>query len=83
MSPAGLLLMTIAIVIVCVIAITVIPDLIRKKDFSDQVSGKKPCRRFRKGRENYDAKVQENSQITIDRELLKNRSVQNLLGPKN
>ena len=83
MSPAGLLLITIAIVIVCVIAITVIPDLIRKKDFSDQISGKKPCRRFRKGRENYDAPFLEDPQITIDRELLKNKSAQNLLGPKS
>ena len=60
-----------------------IADVIRKKDFKDQVSGKKPERRISsKKKISYDKPVEEDSQITIDREVLRTRSGQNLLGPK-
>ena len=60
-----------------------IADVIRKKDFKDQVSGKKPERKINsKKRISYDKPVEEDSQITIDREVLRTRSGQNLLGPK-
>jgi len=60
-----------------------IADVIRKKDFKDQVSGKKPERKMNsKKKISYDKPVEEDSQITIDREVLRTRSGQNLLGPK-
>jgi len=60
-----------------------IADVIRKKDFKDQVSGKKPERKINsKKKISYDKPVEEDSQITIDREVLRTRSGQNLLGPK-
>lgn len=60
-----------------------IADVIRKKDFKDQVSGKKPERKISsKKKISYDKPVEEDSQITIDREVLRTRSGQNLLGPK-
>lgn len=60
-----------------------IADVIRKKDFKDQVSGKKPERKMdSKKKISYDKPVEEDSQITIDREVLRTRSGQNLLGPK-
>ena len=60
-----------------------IADVIRKKDFKDQVSGKKPERKINSRKKiSYDKPVEEDSQITIDREVLRTRSGQNLLGPK-
>ena len=60
-----------------------IADVIRKKDFKDQVSGKKPVRKMnRKRKISYDQPVEEDPQVTIDREVLRSRSGQNVLGPK-
>ena len=60
-----------------------IADVIRKKDFKDQVSGKKAERKINSRKKiSYDKPVEEDSQITIDREVLRTRSGQNLLGPK-
>ena len=60
-----------------------IADVIRKKDFKDQVSGKKRERKINsKKKISYDKPIEEDSQITIDREVLRTRSGQNLLGPK-
>ena len=60
-----------------------IADVIRKKDFKDQVSGKKPERKMNsKKKISYDKPVEEDYQITIDREVLRTRSGQKLLGPK-
>ena len=60
-----------------------IADVIRKKDFKDQVSGKKPERKINSRKKiSYDKPVEEDSQITIEREVLRTRSGQNLLGPK-
>lgn len=60
-----------------------IADVIRKKDFIDQVSGKKPERKMnRKRKISYDQPVEEIPQVTIDREVLRTRSGQNVLGPK-
>ena len=58
-------------------------DAIRKKDFKDQISGKKPERKItEEQRCSYDKKEAENSGISIDREILRTRGGQNLLGPK-
>ena len=60
-----------------------IADVIRKKDFKDQVSGKKPERKMnRKKKISYDKPIEEDVQVTIDREVLRTRSGQNVLGPK-
>ena len=62
---------------------TFIVEAIRKKDFGDQVSGKKPEHKLGKNQKiSYDKPAQENSQITIDREILRTKSGQNILGPK-
>jgi hypothetical protein len=69
--------------IILAVAITLVVDAIRKKDFKDQVSGKKPERKFNeKQKWSYDKKEAENSQISIDREILRTKSGQNLMGPK-
>lgn len=69
--------------IILIVAITLVVDAIRKKDFKDQVSGKKPERKFNeKQKWSYDKKEAENSQISIDREILRTKSGQNLMGPK-
>ncbi|MFH5836861.1 hypothetical protein ACHAL6_12385 [Proteiniclasticum sp. C24MP] len=60
-----------------------IADVVRKKDYKDQVSGKKPERKINsKKKISYDKPVEEDVQITIDREVLRTRSGQNVLGPK-
>lgn len=69
--------------IILVIAITLGVDAIRKKDFKDQISGKKPEKEFNEKQKcSYDKKEAEDSQISIDREILRTRGGQNLLGPK-
>ena len=69
--------------IILAVAITLVVDAIRKKDFKDQVSGKKPERKFNeKQKWSYDKKEAENSQVSIDREILRTKSGQNLMGPK-
>ena len=47
MNTAYLLLAVTAIVIVCVTGIALIGDYIREKDFEDQITGKKPCRKMK------------------------------------
>jgi aspartokinase-like uncharacterized kinase len=69
--------------IVVIISGVIIADIIRKKDFKDQISGKKPERKMNiKKKISYDSPIQENVQTTIDREVLRSRSAQNVLGPK-
>lgn len=77
------LLLTLGILLgVCILG-SLLLSWIRKKDFADQVSGKKPERRADpKTKIRYDRPQQENSQITIDREILRTKSGQNLLGPR-
>lgn len=69
-------------VVAVVILGVVVADLIRKKDFIDQVSGKKPERINSKKKISYDALVQEDPQVTMEREVLRSRSAQYVLGPK-
>ncbi len=61
-----------------------VPHLIRMKDFRDQAKGKKAERKLSEDQKiSYDPKPKpEDLQTAIDREVLKTRSAQNLLGPK-
>ena len=73
------LLVFLAIFIVAVIVVSAI----RRKDFRDQVTGKKPERKADPNQKvSYDKPSHENSQISIDREVLRTKSGQNLLGPR-
>ncbi|MDD5849865.1 MAG: hypothetical protein PUE64_11145 [Firmicutes bacterium] len=77
------LFLTLGILLGISILSSLVLSWIRKKDFADQVSGKKPERKADpKTRISYDRPQQENSQIAIDREILRTRGGQNLLGPK-
>lgn len=83
MDGRSLLIIMLVGIIAAVIAVVLITDAIRKKDFKDQVSGKKPERKADNSmKESYDKAPVENSQISIDREVLRTKSGQNLLGPK-
>ncbi len=83
MSGTQLLILILVLVVAGVIAITIAVEAIRKKDFWDQVSGKKPEHKLGENQAiSYDEPAKENSQITVDREVLRTKSGQNLLGPK-
>lgn len=78
-------MVTLIIVLAAVIAISVAASLIingiRKKDFNDQVSGKKPERKASKNHKiSYDKPQAENPQIGADREGMRMKSGQNLTG---
>lgn len=78
-----LLILILILIVAGVIGGTFIVEAIRKKDLGDQVSGKKPEHKLGKNQKiSYDKPAQENSQITIDREILRTKSGQNILGPK-
>lgn len=83
MSGTQLLILILVLLVVGVVAITITVDAIQKKDFRDQVSGKKPEHKAGQNQKiSYDKPMQENSQITVDREVLRTKGGQNLLGPK-
>ena len=83
MDGSRLLILILILIVAGVIGGTFIVEAIRKKDFGDQVSGKKPEHKLGKSQKiSYDKPAQENSQITIDREILRTKSGQNILGPK-
>ncbi|MCI2049514.1 MAG: hypothetical protein LKJ76_07325 [Lachnospiraceae bacterium] len=78
-----ILIFGLAGLIILGVAITLVVDTIRKKDFKDQLSGRKPERKVHEKQEwSYDKKEAENPQISIDREILRTRGGQNLMGPK-
>lgn len=68
-------------VIAISIAVSLIVRAVRRKDFQDQVSGKKPERKA-DGRQkiSYDKPQAENPQIAADREGLRMKSGQNISG---
>lgn len=71
------------LIIAGVVGVTFAVDAIRKKDFQDQVSGRKPEHQPGKHKKvSYYKPTQENSQITVDWEILRTKGGQNLLGPK-
>lgn len=83
MDGRSLLILILVIIVVAGVAIALIRDAIQKKDFRDQITGKKPERTLDDGdRISYDAPPRESSRIAIDRELLRTKSGQDLLGPK-
>lgn len=83
MSGTKLLLLILALIVVGVIAVTFTVEAIRKKDYWDQVSGKKPEHKPGKNQKiSYDKSAQENSQISVGREVLRTKGGQNLFGPK-
>lgn len=83
MDGRQLLILILVLIIAGVIMITIAVEAIRKKDFRDQVSGKKPEHKpLNKQKFSYDKPKQENPQIAVDREVLRTKSGQNLLGPK-
>ena len=83
MDGSRLLILILILIVAGVIGGTFIVEAIRKKDFGDQVSGKKPEHKLVKNQKiSYDKPAQENSQITIDRDILRTKSGQNILGPK-
>ena len=83
MDGSRLLILILILIVAGVIGGTFIVEAIRKKDFGDQVSGKKTEHKLGKNQKiSYDKPAQENSQITIDREILRTKSGQNILGPK-
>ena len=68
MDGSRLLILILILIVAGVIGGTFIVEAIRKKDFGDQVSGKKPEHKLGKNQKiSYDKPAQENSQITIDR----------------
>lgn len=76
---------TLIIVLIAVIAVSIAASLIvnaiHKKDFNDQVSGKKPERKVSaKHKISYDKPQAENPQIGADREGLRMKGGQNLTG---
>lgn len=74
LGPRGVCYFIVAVIVV---------SAIRRKDFRDQVTGKKPERKADPNQKvSYDKPSHENSQISIDREVLRTKSGQNLLGPK-
>ena len=77
MDGSRLLILILILIVAGVIGGAFIVEAIRKNDFGDQVSGMKPEQKI-----SYDKPAQENSQITIDREILRTKSGQNILGPK-
>ena len=83
MDGSRLLILILILIVAGVIGGTFIVEAIRKKDFGDQVSGKKPEHKLgNKQKFSYDKPEHENSQIAVDREILRTKSGQNLLGPK-
>lgn len=83
MNGTQLLILVLVLIAAGVIGVTFTVDAIRKKDFRDQVSGKKPENHPGKYQKStYDRPAHENSQISIDREILRTKGGQNLLGPK-
>ncbi len=61
------------------IAFSLIGDLLRKKDFKDQVEGRKPERKAKKNMKySYDKPQQEDPYITAGREGMKMKSGQNM-----
>ena len=75
------------VLLIAVVGIGVVAGLIaeglRRKNFKDQVNGKKPIRAMDKDvKISYDKPSQEDPRITADREVLKTRSYQNLMEPK-
>ena len=83
MNNEQILFFILGLILAAVIIGTIVIGAIRKKDFNDQVSGKKPERKVKgEGRVSYDKPTKENSQISIDREILRTKSGQSLLGPK-
>ena len=77
-------ILLLVIIVAAVIVVTLVTEKLREKDLRDQVAGKKPERKIDKNRkENFDSdRSSKNIQIEIDREILKQKSGQNLLGPK-
>lgn len=76
-----ILMIGLAAVIAASIAASLIVNAIRKKDFNDQVSGKKPERRASANHKiSYDKPQAENPQIAADREGLRMKGGQNLTG---
>lgn len=78
-------MVTFLIVLISVIAISIaislIAGAIRKKDFKDQVSGKKPERKVSADYKiSYDKPQADNPQIGADREGLRMKGGQNLSG---
>lgn len=83
MDGSRLLILILILIVAGVIGGAFIVEAIRKNDFGDQVSGMKPEHKLGKNQKiSYDKPAQENSQITIDREILRTKSGQNILGPK-
>lgn len=83
MSYASVLWIGVIVALVVGVGAAVLGDFLRRKDFRDQVSGRKPERRMDpKAKFSCDRPEQENSQISIDREVLRTKSGQNLLGPR-
>lgn len=83
MSKEMIVLLVLIGIVALITAGTIIADVLRKKDFKDQVSGKKAERKMDdKKKISYDGLVEEDPQRSIEREVLRTRSGQNLLGPK-
>ena len=83
MNGVQLLIVLLIAVVVIGVAAGLIAESLRRKNFKDQVSGKKPVRSIDKDEKiSYDKPSVENPRITVDREVLKTRSYQNLMGPK-
>lgn len=83
MSGRQLLIVILIAVVIIGVSAGLIADGLRRKDFRDQISGKKPERKAdAKTKISYDKKPVENSQISVDREVLKTKSYQNLMGPQ-
>jgi len=77
-----LIVLLIAVVVIGVVA-GLFAEGLRRKNFKDQVNGKKPIRAMdRDVKISYDKPPEEDPRITADREVLKARSYQNLMGPK-
>ena len=83
MSGTQLLILVLVLIVAGVVGVTLAVSTIQEKDFRDQVSGKKPVHSLDKHQKaSYDKPTQEDSQITVDREILRTKGGQNMLGPK-
>lgn len=83
MSGFQLLIVLLIAIVAIGVAAGLIAEGLRRKSFKDQVSGNKPIRKADKNvKISYDKPSAENPRITADREVLKTRSYQNLMGPK-